>query len=467
MAELDELVTEFIAESRDTLDQLDGEFSRLEADSRDQDAIASIFRTIHTLKGTSGLLGFPKLEALTHSAETLLGRIRGGTLPWTEAIESLLLSVMDSIRSILANIEAGRGEDNNDTSELIAALSRQQECRPAGVDDECVESPEAEALAPIGQILIKHAGVSPAIIAAARDLQRQGDVRTLGEILVAEGVVTPAAAREALESQREARAIASGDTSARIEIALLDKLARLTDDLAHVRDQIVEAVPRDSLTLLMAARRLDSVTGELQELALRTRTQPAAVLWNRLPRFVRDLAESSGKQIRLELQGEATEIERTMVDALRDALTHIVRNCADHGIEQPAQRLAAGKPVQGCIQVRASHDDRQLSIEVIDDGAGIRLDRVREKALAMGMVMASEAARMDDCEIAGLIAIPGLSTADKVTRISGRGVGMDVVKTNVERIGGSLEIRSQTGLGTTVRIRIPNKSGPRLGGAPL
>jgi two-component system chemotaxis sensor kinase CheA len=303
---------------------------------------------------------------------------------------------------------------------------------------------------------VEAAGVDPAAVEAARDLQRQGDVRSMGEILVAHGSLSPAAAAEVIESQRESRAISLGDTSIRVDVGLLDKLMNLVGELVLARNQIVQFASRgQDPSFLHASQRLDLITTELQGGAMKTRMQPIGNLWSRLPRVVRDLAVAGGKQIRVEMVGEDTELDKTLIEAIKDPLTHVVRNSADHGIEPPEQRALAGKSSEGCIFLRAFHEGGQVNIEISDDGAGVNLELVKQKALAKGLITTEQATRMTERELANLVFLPGLSTAEKVTSVSGRGVGMDVVKTNVEKIGGTVDLHSRAGQGTTLRIKIP------------
>ncbi|MDB5307100.1 MAG: CheA signal transduction histidine kinase, partial [Gemmataceae bacterium] len=248
----------------------------------------------------------------------------------------------------------------------------------------------------------------------------------------------------------------AAESNVRVDVGLLDKLMNLVGELVLTRNQILQYAPiQKDAGFLNTAQRLNLITTELQEGVMKTRMQPIGTVWNRFPRVVRDLAAVCGKQVRVEMEGQTTELDRTIIEAIKDPLTHIVRNSVDHGIEPPDARIAAGKPAEGRLHLRAFHEGGQVNIEITDDGDGIRPDRVRAKAVSRGLVDPDRAARMTDAELCQLIFLPGFSTAETVTNVSGRGVGMDVVKTNIEKIGGAVDLHSRPGEGTTLRIKIP------------
>ena len=278
----------------------------------------------------------------------------------------------------------------------------------------------------------------------------------MGEILVEAGAARPAAVQEALQGQAEARASSLSESNIRVDVGLLDKLMNLVGELVLARNQILQfsSTQQDS-TFLNTTQRLNLITTELQEGVMKTRMQPIGNIWSKFPRVVRDLATGCGKQIRLEMEGKETELDKTLIEAIKDPLTHVVRNSVDHGVESPEKRLAAGKPAEGRLFLRAFHEGGQVNIEISDDGAGIDVERVKQKALSKSLITLDQATRMNDRELLNLIFLPGLSTAEKVTNVSGRGVGMDVVKTNIEKIGGTVDIHSRPGCGTTLKIKIP------------
>lgn len=440
------IVKEFLLESYENLDRLDRDFVELEKNPS-KETLGSIFRVIHTIKGTCGFLGFSKLESVTHAGEGLLAPLREGRMQLNPQITDCLLAMVDAVRELLADIEYAGEEGNRDYSSLIETLSTLQK-REQGLDLQ-------PAPVPLGEILVAQGRVRSEDLDRALKQQASGDPRRIGEILVAQGAVTEAQILEALQTQRELKRAAL-DSSVRVDLGLLDELVNLVGELVLCRNQILRyAATQEEANFLAASQHLNLVTGELQEGIMKTRLQPIGQVWNKFPRFVRDVAASCGKQIRIEMAGEKTELDRTVIEAIRDPLTHIVRNSVDHGIESPEVRRAAGKSSEGHLLMRASHEGGQVNIEITDDGAGINPAKISAKALQRGLLTREQAARMSEKELVNLIFLPGFSTTDKVTNLSGRGVGMEVVKTSIEKIGGIAEIQSRVGQGTTVRIKIP------------
>jgi chemotaxis protein histidine kinase CheA len=469
MSDMDDIVREFLVESNENLDQLDRDLVALEKEPKAEDILASIFRTIHTIKGTSGFLGFSKLESVTHVGENLLSRMREGELVLNAEITSGLLAMVDAVREMLANIEATGQEGDRDYQAVIESLTRLQSSPPA---TEPAAAELATATAPpspqgaeeepekvdkrLGEILVDQGKTSSAQVTAALDKQDQGDPRRVGEILVEDGSAKPPDVLEALQEQKEIRALAATDSNIRVDVGLLDKLMNLVGELVLARNQILQfSTTQQDPVFLSTSQRLNLITTELQEGVMKTRMQPIGNIWARFPRLVRDLATSCGKQVRIEMEGKETELDKTLVEAIKDPLTHVVRNALDHGIETPEERLACGKPAEGRLFLRAFHEGGQVNIEISDDGAGVNLEQVKQKALERGLVTPDHAARMSEREVLNLIFLPGFSTAQKVTNVSGRGVGMDVVKTNIEKIGGTVDLQSRPGQGTTLKIKIP------------
>lgn len=246
------------------------------------------------------------------------------------------------------------------------------------------------------------------------------------------------------------------ESTIRVDVGLLDELMNLVGELVLARNQVLQFTSKqDDRTFIGTSQRLDLITTELQEGIMQTRMQPIGNVWNKFPRVVRDLATAHGKKVRIEMEGKETELDKTIIEAIKDPLTHLVRNAVDHGIEMPKERIARGKPEEGLLILRAFHEGGQVNIEIFEDGAGIDPEKVKQKALEKGLIAREQAARMGDREAVNLIFMPGLSMAERVTKISGRGVGMDVVKTNIEKIGGTVDIQSRLGEGTTLKIRIP------------
>lgn len=465
VTELDSVIKEFLVESYENLDQLDRDLVALEKDPSNRDRLGSIFRTIHTIKGTCGFFGFGKLESVAHVGENLLSLLRDGVLILNPERTSALLALVDAVRAMLAAIETTGNDGDCDYPELIEKLTSLQETEDHGDGQGAVRGPATPAVEPepappqtLGEALIQQGKVAPEHVLHAIQSQVEGDPMRLGEILVERGVVQVQDVREAVQSLQEHKntTAAVAETSIRVDVGLLDKLMNLVGELVLARNQILQfnATQKDA-TFLSTSQRLNLITTELQEGVMKTRMQPIGNVWNRFPRVVRDLAVTCGKEVRLEMEGKETELDKTIVEAIKDPLTHIVRNSVDHGIEKPEVRAAKGKPAAGTLLLRAFHEGGQVNIEIIDDGAGVNVERVKAKALERGLISREQAARMSDREATHLLFMPGFSTAEKVTNVSGRGVGMDVVKTNIEKIGGTVDLQSKAGLGTTIKIKIP------------
>lgn len=478
---MDELLGEFLVESFENLDQLDQDLIALEQDPGDLEVLKRIFRNIHTIKGTCGFLGFGKLESITHVGENLLSMLRDGVAVVDEPVASALLAMTGAVREIMVEIENTQGEGDGDYTQLVATLTGLQQRAEQGAQaaDAEPEEPEAEAPAEapvaeapaespaatadldedgdkIGELLVKQGAASEVDVAVGLMQQGSGDPRHLGEILVETGVLEPGQVRETLETQKESRSSVA-DSVIRVDVGLLDRLMTLVGELVLARNQILQcaASPGADPTLVSTTQRLNMITTELQAGVMKTRMQPIGNVWSKFPRVVRDLATSCGKRVRIEMEGKETELDKTIIEAIKDPLTHLVRNSVDHGIEMPDVRAAKGKSPEGLLLLRAYHEGGQVNIEITDDGAGIDVERVKAKAIERGLVTADQAARMSEREAVNLIFLPGFSTAEKVTNISGRGVGMDVVRSNIEKIGGTFDVHNRPGEGTTLRIKIP------------
>ena len=469
--EMDEsIIKEFLIESYENLDQLDRDLVVLEKDPTDRETLASVFRTIHTIKGTCGFLGFSKLESVAHTGENLLSTLRDGRLLLNPDITTALLSMVDGVREILGHIENEQTEGDGDYTALIETLASLQKAgtdpaaaekktegsTPAEVDPDPAGGHEEDSEPKkIGDILVEDGQVTPDQVAAASNRQQGGDPRHLGEILVEEGALKPHEVVDALKAQGEHKKQVA-DSSIRVDVELLDKLMNLVGELVLARNQILQfSATQQDTSFAGTSQRLNLITTELQEGVMKTRMQPIGNVWSKFPRVVRDLAQACGKKIRIEMEGKETDLDKTIIEAIKDPLTHIVRNSADHGIESPEVRIAAGKPAEGRLLLRAFHEGGQVNIEITDDGGGIDPEKIKAKAVQKSLITEEQAQRMGDREAVNLIFLPGFSTAEKVSNVSGRGVGMDVVKTNIEKIGGTVDIISRAGEGTTLKIKIP------------
>jgi two-component system, chemotaxis family, sensor kinase CheA len=462
----DDIVREFLVESNENLDLLDRELVQLEKDPANRSTLASVFRTIHSIKGTCGFLGFTKLESVAHVGENLLSKLRDGELILGPEITTALLQMVDAIRQMLRSIEAIGNEGERRDEPLIETLTRLhlgERAKAAKPHSAAANLPEAKAAAtappraldPLGEILVKQGSATAKQVDSAIILQEEGDPRHLGEIMVGQGSVKPQEVLEALHIQQTNRGSAS-ESSIRVDVGLLDKLMNLVGELVLARNQVLQfSNATQDVGITAPSQRLNLITTELQESIMKTRMQPIGNIWSKFPRTVRDVAAAFGKEIRIEMEGKETELDKTIIESIKDPLTHIVRNSADHGIETPAKRIEAGKPAEGRLSLRAYHEGGQVIIEIFDDGAGLDPLKLRRKAVEKGLLTADQAAKLPEREVASLIFLPGFSTADKVTNVSGRGVGMDVVKTNIEKIGGTVDVQSVLGAGTTVKMKIP------------
>ena len=493
-----DIVKDFLVESRENLDRLDRDLVGLEQNPQDKDALAGVFRTIHTIKGTCGFLGFNKLEKVAHVGENLLTRLRDGKLTLNPEITTALLGMVDAVRLMLKEIDSTGQDGDADYPELretltqlagsatvapAAAAPAAEQTIPARETAALVAAkeipPPPEATAPkqeepgsaprskgdsstrkpsrgkIGGLLVERGVVQPADIACALQEQERGDRRRLGEILVSLGL---AKAEDVLAAQQilDAKPRDSAPETIRVGVNLLDKLMTLVGELVLARNQLLQhANVIGNAGLHAVSQRMDLIATELQEEVMKTRMQPIGNIWGQFPRTVRDVALGCHKEVAIEMEGKETELDKTIIEAIKDPLTHLVRNSVDHGIELPDERVKVGKNRVGRLILRAFHEGGQVNIEISDDGAGLNRERIRQKGVERGLITAEQAARMPEREVFNLIFLPGFSTAEKVTNVSGRGVGMDVVKTNVEKIGGVVDVQSSAGRGTTVRVKIP------------
>ena len=412
---MDDLLADFLTEVNEGLPELDNAVVRLEQVPDDEQTLSLIFRHVHTIKGTCGFLGLPRLERVAHAAEDVLGRLRDRKLKASGPIISHILSALDCIKRIVdALAETGKEPEGNDLA-LITALELVAEGHLTSAS--AVRTDEAEPEPPPAAVETVAANVAA---------DGAGGDRTLAAQTIRVGVET------------------------------LENLMTLVGELVLTRNQMIQ-LSRTQVDDPFAAclQRLSRLTSELQDNVTRTRMQPIGHAWNKLPRLIRDLAQELDKQIEIDMRGAETELDRQVLEQIRDPLTHVVRNAADHGLEGREDRLAAGKDPVGRITLTAWHEGGHVMIAISDDGRGLNVERIRAKAVAQKLATELQVAAMTETEIQRFVFMPGFSTAAAVTSVSGRGVGMDVVKTNIERINGTIELRSVAGLGTTLTIRIP------------
>jgi two-component system chemotaxis sensor kinase CheA len=530
---VDDLISEFLTETAESLEVVDSELVKFEANPTERKTLDNIFRLVHTVKGTCGFLGLSRLEAVAHAGETLLGRFRDGKLEVTPIAVTLVLHSIDRIKVILAGLEATGNEPDGDDHDLISQLEAMAEGqavdlstvkavdvpdRPIGAEIDAVEiSAPALGVGDIdpatGRALrpgeVSEAELEAAFAAAAgpedapEDSLKAGDIdpatgRQLrpGEVSEADleaafaaaeapdwmsdnspepiaevKLDTPSAEPVKAEPVKAAapKAPAAPEPAAgedpqgiattqsiRVSVDVLEGLMTLVSEMVLTRNQLLQiSRNREDSAFATPLQRLSTLTGELQDSVMKTRMQPIGAAWKKLPRLVRDLSYELGKKIDLVMEGEGTELDRQVLELIRDPLTHMVRNSADHGLEGTQERIDLGKPANGTIKLAAFHEGGYIVIRIADNGRGLNTGRIREKIIEKGLASRGEVDGMSDQQIHRFIFAPGFSTAAAVTNLSGRGVGMDVVRTNIEQIGGQIDLTSLPGQGTTFTIKIP------------
>ena len=481
---MDDLLNEFLTETGESLDVIDVELVRFEKDPEDKAVLDNIFRLVHTVKGTCGFLGLPRLEAVAHASENVLGKFRDRELKVSTHAVSLILKSIDTIKSILAELEANECEPEGDDQALINQLNDvaagkntiaagETAAKPGKISVPRVEAAENRGMIDPelgrerlpGEVSLEE--LEAAFLAAPGPEEADSPL-TGGE--AAGGAISspvhPGSERPVRTTSRQ-----SGDSvdavqktsessvanqTVRVTVDLLENLMTMVSELVLTRNQLMQIVrEQEDSRIKVPLQRLNLVTTELQEGVMKTRMQPIGNAWQKLPRIVRDLSHELGKKIDLQMIGAETELDRQVLELIKDPLTHMIRNSADHGLEKPQIRLAAGKPDTGTIRLSAYHEGGHVIIQITDDGAGLNIERIRAKALSSGLASEAELEGMTEQQIGNFIFKAGLSTAEKITSVSGRGVGMDVVRSNIEKIGGTVDVRSTAGKGSVFTIKIP------------
>ncbi len=458
----EEVLQLFVEESREHLAGIEDDLLAMESmDGLDEDLVNRVFRTLHTIKGGAGFFDLINLQNLAHSMENLLDLIRKDELDTTKYIVSSLLAGADTVASMVDNLDAS---NDYDISEHLAVFDGilKGETAPEAAASAASDEPAASA-AEVQEVTEKEPAeaepveeVSPVAEQEVAAPEPQAEVSAPVEPAAKAVAETPKPDATAKAAPAKAAASSSGDQSIRVHLSLLDRLMELAGELVLTRNALIQSVETGDPTLLQpAAKKVDAITSQLQRAIMSTRMQTIDIVFSKFRRIVRDLSGQLGKQINLEILGEDVELDKTIIEALGDPLTHLVRNSIDHGLETPAQRKASGKPPFGQLRLHAFHEAGQVVIEVSDNGAGIDPQRIAGKAIEKGMVSEEEIARMSEKDIVRLIFQPGFSTAEEVTDISGRGVGMDVVRQNLAKVGGVADIESVLGSGTTIRVKLP------------
>jgi two-component system chemotaxis sensor kinase CheA len=436
---MDDLLADFLTETNECLADLDLALLRLEKTPDDAQTLSLIFRGVHTIKGTCGFLGLARLERVAHAAENVLGRLRDRVLPVTGEVISTVLAGVDRIKEIVAGIAATGSERAGDDGAVIAALNAIADGKSA------VPAPLAVPV-PVPVPAVAAAAPPPPPVVAAPP----------PPVAAAPPPPPPAAVPAAPEAAEAHGEPVGAAQTIRVTVDVLEDLMTLVSELVLTRNQLLQLARRqENSGFTVPLQRLSQITSDLQEGVMKTRMQPIGNAWNKLPRLVRDLARDLGKKIDLTMLGAETELDRQVLEMIKDPLTHMVRNSGDHGLETPAERRAAGKPETGRITLNAFHEGGHIIIEISDDGRGLPVEKIRAKVVQKGLASEAELAAMSEAQVLRYIFRAGFSTATTVTSVSGRGVGMDVVKTNIERIGGAIELTNRPGQGTTFSIKIP------------
>lgn len=437
----DELIHDFVVESSTHLAEIEGQLLEIEAsgDNFDVELVNTVFRAIHSVKGAAGFLSLVVINSLAHSLENVLNMIRNRELLLNKPIVNTLLRASDQLRYLVENVESSNDVDVRDLIEELEKIVRRN---PIQAESQAINSLEG---------MVRNA-LSLEEESYSTEPPREEVVEARGSDFVSPRMVRENG-RESAASGAKPKAT---DSIVRVNVAVLDRLMNLAGELVLSRNQLLAAIAREGREGLdTVAARVDQVTSELQETIMQTRMQPIGTVFNRFPRVVRDLSNKLGKECDLVIEGNEVEVDKTIVEAMGDPLTHLVRNSIDHGIELPAKRMAANKRPTGTVRLHAFHQAGKVCIRIEDDGAGMDPAKLKMKAVEKGVISTEQAAVMTDSEALRLIFAPGFSTAAEITDVSGRGVGMDVVKTNIEQLGGTVDVESEAGTGSAIHITLP------------
>ncbi len=454
--EMEEIIAEFITESEETLDKVDPLFVELEAKGDDKDILNKLFRSVHTIKGAAGFLGFQSMVDVAHNAENIMKKLRDGEIKVSRQLMDAVLRSVDMLRLLLRHIKDKDGVQEN-TAPVVEELKRALDEAVAVRSAEC--GVRSEKPKEPGAVVAPQPTVT-AIPESGREMKDEGRVVDDFALRTPHSALeTPSPAPAAEKTDRQ-------DTlqTLRVEVNKIDKVMDLTGEVVLVRNRLLIIVnrlehqygdDRDVQSLLEAVSFLDLITSDMQLGVMKMRMQPIGKVFSKFPRLVRDISGPLGKTVNLKVSGEDTEVDKSVIEQIGDPMVHIIRNAVDHGLEPATERGSKGKPEAGTISISASQKGNQIIIEVSDDGRGINIDRVKTKALEKNLITAEEAVRMTDDAALNLIFLPGFSTAEVATELSGRGVGMDVVKTNISKLNGTVEIATRRDKGSTITIRIP------------
>ena len=459
--EMKEILQDFLAEAEEMLEGLDTFFVQLEANPEDRTLLNEIFRTAHSIKGSAGFIGLTRVVDVAHHAENVLNQLRQGQMRADPVVIDIILESMDALKLLIQEVKTGKPEEIdieslNQKLDLLLQWGEDVQTESVashGVASEGTETSGESESQELQEFLVEDAEESSEAPPAPATRASPAPA--------ARGEVVPSAAPEAGGAPVPA---GEGDQTIRVETSRLDNVMNLVGELVLGRNRLVklssehageEDPERQMKEISEAVAQLSRVTTDLQLAVIKTRMQPIRKVLGKFPRMVRDLSRKMGKEVRLELSGEETELDKSVIEEIGDPLVHIIRNAIDHGLEDPEERVRSGKPAEGVVRISAYQEGNSIVIEVSDDGKGIDVARVRDKAVERKLIQPADAERMSEPELVNLIFLPGFSTAEKVTDVSGRGVGMDVVRTNINKINGSVDIRTAMGAGSTFVIRLP------------
>ena len=466
--EMEEIIAEFITESEETLDRIDPLFVELEIKGEDKEMLNQIFRSVHTIKGAAGFLGFQPVVDVAHNAESIMKKLREGEIRMSKPLMDVVLKSVDMLRLLLKHVKHKDNVTEN-TAPLLSELKTALEnaTNAAGKPEDRGQGPgarsqETEVKSQEPEVKKQESGNQKA--EASQPARDESTIRQSSPSLEGNPPVLDSPRGQAATPETAPPAEKEALQTLRVDVTKIDKVMDLTGEVVLVRNRLLNIVTRlehqytddhDVASLIEAVSFLDLITSDMQLGVMKMRMQPIAKVFSKFPRLVRDISGPLGKLVNLKVSGEETEVDKSVIEQIGDPMVHIIRNAVDHGLETPQERRAKGKAEAGTISISAEQKGNQIVIEVSDDGRGVNLDRVKTKALKQNLISEEEAVRMTDEAAVNLIFLPGFSTAEVATELSGRGVGMDVVKTNVSRLNGTVEITTHKDKGSTFTIRIP------------
>jgi two-component system chemotaxis sensor kinase CheA len=464
--EMKEIVESFIVETKEIFEKLDVDLVELERNSEDVDLLNQIFRAFHTIKGTSGFLGLEKLQAVTHRAEDILNKLRKGEVKLNTHIMDSILMAFDTIKALLYVIEVNKNEDVpvDEVVNFLSATIAQIETAGPDTAAKTEEVKPVEGSVEKSDVPVETPGSADSQASAPKPEVQPAEVHPIQQVPLEGSQSLSSSEQKAKDAVSNLHTEKKGDNSIRVDVERLEDLLNIVSELVLGRNRLAQVNSEAALEiegtklsrdLADVTKQIDLMTNELQLVVMKTRMVKIAKVFNRYPRTVRDLSRETKKEVRLIMKGEETELDKTLIEEINDPLVHLIRNSLDHGIELPEVRKSIGKDPVGTVTLTAQHEGNNIIITIEDDGKGMDENILKEKAISKGLITAERAKEMSKQEAYNLIFIPGFSTAEKVTNVSGRGVGMDVVKTNVTKLRGMINVESAVGVGTKIIIKLP------------